>query len=205
MGIRKRFMVLVFAWMTLSQANAQNFHLGLEAGANFSNFIGSSVTANNLTGSRLGLVGGAFLELAFGNSFAIRPEVLYAQKGGKDTSNNTLQLDYIEIPVLLKLSLGTPGVNPGILIGPSFSFNTVAQVVDAGGTSTAISNVNTSDIGIIMGAEVDIDKFFVTGRYELGFNDIVNASGNGGGGGGGGGGSKVQNGLLSFMIGFSFI
>jgi hypothetical protein len=192
-------LMLGFALTALAfgQASAQKFDLGLEAGANFANFIGNSVSAASLTGSRLGLVGGGFLELNFGNSFAIRPELLYAQKGGKDTSNNTLQLDYVEVPVLLKLSLGTPGINPGILAGPAFSWNTVAQAVSSGGTSTAIQNVNTSDVGFIVGAEVDIEKFFVTGRYELGFNNVVNAVG--------GTSSNVQNGLITLMLGYSFM
>ena len=187
----------VLAALAFGQASAQKFNLGVEAGANFANFIGSSVSASSLTGSRLGLVGGGFLELNFGTSFAIRPELLYAQKGGKDTSNNTLQLDYIEVPVLVKLSLGTPGINPGILVGPSFSFNTVAQVVNSGGGSTAINSVNTSDIGVIIGAEVDIEKFFVTGRYELGLTNVQNAVN--------GVSSNVQNGLITLMVGYSFI
>ena len=211
MRIKALLIGLLFAGLSLGQASAQNFNLGLEAGANFSNFVGGGVSAENLTGSRLGLVGGGFLELNFSSSFAIRPEILYAQKGGKDTKDNTYQLDYVEVPVLLKLSLGTPGFNPGLLLGPVFSFNTVAQAVSSAGASNPISNVNSSDIGLIIGAEVDIDKFFVTGRYELGFNDIVSEGGNGGGGGGGGGGGNgggnngVQNGLITLMLGYSFI
>jgi hypothetical protein len=190
---------LVLGVLTVSQASAQKFNLGLEAGTNFANFIGSDVSNNSLNGSRLGLVGGAFLALNFGDSFAIRPEILYSQKGGKDTSNNTYQMDYVEVPVLLKLSLGTPVVNPGILAGPSFSWNTVAQVADSGGNSSSIQNVNTSDIGFIVGAEVDIDKFFVTGRYEMGFNNIVTAIP------GSSGGANVQNGIITAMIGYSFL
>jgi len=181
-----------------SRAEAQNFNLGLEAGANFNNFIGSSVSGSSLTGSRLGFVGGGFLSLNFGNSFAIQPEVLYEQKGGADTSNNTYQLDYIEVPVLLKLSLGTPVVNPGILLGPSFSWNTVAQVANNGNTS-AITNANGSDVGFILGAEIKFDKFLITGRYELGFNNVVNAIG------GSSTNNNIQNGTITLMAGYSFM
>jgi hypothetical protein len=200
MKIKALVFGFVLAALAFGQASAQKFNLGVEGGANFANFIGSSVSANSLTGSRLGLVGGGFLELNFGNSFAIRPELLYSQKGGKDTSNNTYQLDYVEVPVLVKLSLGTPGINPGILLGPSFSWNTVAQVASSnGGASQAIQNVDTSDIGFIIGAELDIDKFFATGRYELGFNNIVNAVS------GGTTNNNVQNGLVTLMVGYSFM
>src|SRR5690349_10362918 len=112
--MKLKTLVLGLALLAAGQASAQNFHLGVEGGANFNNFIGSDVSANSLTDSRLGFVGGAYLTLQFGNSFAIQPEILYAQKGGKNTSNDTYQLDYLEVPVLLKLSLGTPLINPGI-------------------------------------------------------------------------------------------
>jgi len=148
-----------------------------------------------LTDSRLGLVGGGFLEVQFGNSFSVRPEILYAQKGGKDTSNNTYQLDYIEVPVLLKLSLGTPGVNPGLLLGPTFNLNIIGQVVN-GGTSTDFNNLNKTDIGVMGGVIVDIDKFSLSARYEVGLTDISTS---------GGPSSHVQNGTFTLLAGFSFI
>jgi len=124
-------LALVLALATVGMAQAADptntFSLGLEAGANFSSLVGSDVSStisSSLT-NKLGFVGGAFLSLNFGSSFAIRPEVLYEQKGAAISgTSTTAELDYIEVPVLLKLSLGTPVVNPANLIGPSFSFNT---------------------------------------------------------------------------------
>src|SRR5262249_20338452 len=127
--------VLSLAALSVLPVSAQSFDLGIEAGAKFNNFIRSNVSVNSLTHSRLGLVGGAYLDLNFGTSFAIRPEILYAQKGGKDTSNNTYQFDYIEVPVLLKLSLGTPIINPAILLGPTFNMNILGKVVNGGSSS----------------------------------------------------------------------
>jgi len=181
---------LVFAALAVGQASAQKFNLGVEAGANFANFLGAGVTSlGSANGSKLGLVGGGFLCLNFGDSFAIRPEILYEQKGNQITGTTTsTQLDYIEVPVLLKLSLGTPVINPGLILGPSFAWNLVAK--DASGGN--ISNVNTSDVGIVMGVEVDIDKFLVSGRYELGFDNVAQNV-------------NVQNGVLTFLAGFSFL
>ena len=191
MKLKALALALVLTGFGAVQASAQNFHLGLEAGANFDNFIGTDVSASSLTSSRLGLVGGAYLTLQFGSSFAIQPEVLYAQKGGQDTASNTYQLDYIEIPVLFKLSLGTPIVNPGLLLGPTFNMNILAKVVN-GGASSDITNVNQTDIGVMGGVVVDIDKFSVSGRYELGLTDITTAS-------------KVQNGTITVLVGYSFM
>lgn len=191
--MRSKFLALalVLAGLGATQASAQTFDLGLEAGANFSSFIGSDVTsyAGAASSNKMGFVGGGFLSLNFGSSFAIRPEILYEQKGTAiQGTSTTAELDYIEIPVLLKLSLGSPVVNPGILLGPSFSFNTVATVSNGG----TINNVSSSDIGIMGGIEIDFDKFLVSGRYELGLQNIQQNV-------------NVQNGTFTALVGYSFM
>ncbi len=190
MKIKILAMSLLLMGFTVVRVSAQSFNLGLEAGANFSNFIGSGVSEiGNVNDSKLGFVGGGFLSLNFGNSFAIRPEVLYEQKGNAISGTSTTnELDYIEVPVLLKLGLGTPVFNPSILLGPSFSWNLLAK--DAQGNT--ISNINSSDIGLVGGVEVDIDKFLISGRYELGLQNIQQNV-------------NVQNGTLTFLVGYSFM
>jgi hypothetical protein len=190
MKFKAMAMGLVLMGVLAGRVSAQTFNVGIEAGANFSNFIGSGVSSiSSANGSKLGLVGGGFICLNFGNSFALRPEVLYAQKGNQVTgTSTTTQLDYIEIPVLLKLSLGTPVVNPGILIGPAFAWNVIAK--DATGGN--IPNISTSDVGLVVGLEVDIDKFLVSGRYELGFNNVAQNV-------------NVQNGTITLLAGYSFM
>ncbi len=104
--------------------SAQTFNLGLEAGANFSNFLGSdagSLAGNGVAFSadKLGFVGGGFLQLNFGDMFSLRPELLYEQKGNQISgTQSSVELDYVEIPVLVKVSTGLPVVNPAILLGP---------------------------------------------------------------------------------------
>jgi hypothetical protein len=180
---------LLLAGLTVMKASAQTFDLGLEAGANFSSLIGKDINSfGDATGSRLGFVGGGFLSLNFGSSFAIRPEVLYEQKGAAISgTSTTTELDYIEVPVLLKIGLGTPVFNPNILIGPSFDWNTLAK--DSNGS---ISNINSSDVGLVGGLEIDVDKFLLSGRYELGLDNVSQKT-------------NVQNGTFTFLIGYSFI
>lgn len=177
--------------LAASTVGAQTFNLGLEAGANFSNFIGSDVSqlGNNANNSKLGFVGGGFLCLNFGNSFGIRPEILYEQKGAAISgTSTTTELDYVEVPVLLKFALGTPGINPAILLGPSFDFNTVANDVNG----KTISGINSSDVGLMGGVELDIDKFLVSGRYELGLDNVKNNT-------------NIQNGTITLLVGYSFM
>lgn len=191
MKLKALMLGLALAALAAGQASAQNFDLGVEAGANFSNFIGSAVSqlGNTANNSKLGFVGGGYLCLNFGNSFGIRPEVLYEQKGAAISgTSTTTELDYIEIPVLLKFGLGTPGFNPSILLGPSFAWNTLAK--DANGNS--INNINSSDVGLVGGVEVDISKFLISGRYELGLDNVQSNT-------------NIQNGTLTFLIGYNFM
>jgi len=189
MKLKALTLSLILAALVVGQAAAQNFDLGIEAGANFSSLVGSdasNLNPSNALNSKLGFVGGGFLCLNFGNSFGIRPEILYEQKGTAFSgTTSTAELDYIEVPVLLKLGLGTPVFNPSILLGPSFSWNTLAS-------GNGVSNINSSDTGLVGGVEIDISKFLVSGRYELGLDNVRN-------------GSNVQNGTLTFLIGYDFM
>ena len=179
---------LVLTVLAAVPVSAQTFDFGLEAGANFSNFLGNDASSPGaLNGYKLGFVGGAFLSLNIGNVIAIRPEILYEQKGVQYTgTSSTTELDYVEVPILLKLSLGLPLVNPAIILGPSFAWNTVAQ---SGGND--LSGVNTSDVGLVGGLEFDISKFFISGRYELGLDNVTT-------------GKNIQNGTITVLMGYSF-
>src|SRR5665213_2849074 len=149
--------------------------LGVEGGFNLANLNGPNV--NDVFGSRLGWVIGGFASVPLG-PLTFQPELLYEQKGGK-YNGNSYQLDYIEVPLLLNISLLGP---IGILLGPSFNA-TVANNV---------SNTNNSDVGLIGGVQINLAQLLLSGRYELGLTD-VNSNQN------------LQNGTFTFLAGFSFI
>jgi len=150
--------------------------LGVEGGFDLANLNGQNV--NDVIGSRLGWVVGGFVGLPLGPALTFQPEILYEQKGGK-YNGNSYQLDYVEVPLLLDVSLLGP---IGILLGPSFDA-TVANNV---------SNTNNSDIGLVGGVQVDLDRLLVSGRYEVG---LTNVNSN----------QQIQNGTFIFLVGLSFI
>jgi hypothetical protein len=151
--------------------------LGVEVGMNLANFNGQN--ANDVIGSRLGWVGGGFLSLPFGPTLALQPEVLYEQKGGK-INGNSYQVDYVEVPILLDITLVGP---LGILLGPSFA----GKVFD-----NNLSDVNNSEVGLIGGAQLNLARFLVSGRYEVGLTDVSSNQ-------------KIQNGTFTLLVGLSFI
>jgi len=157
---------------------------------NFSYLLGSDVSSLNLggaTNSRMGYVGGVFLSLNFTSGFAIRPEALYEQKGAQIAGTQTnLETDYFEVPVLAKIGLGLPILNPSLLIGPSFDWNTVASL--PGGTGS----VNTSDVGLVAGLDFDFSKLCINARYELGLDNVTSNK-------------NIQNGTFTILMGYSFL
>ncbi len=181
--------VLGMVLLAAGSVSAQNFNLGLEAGANFTNFIGSGVSSlGSFNSNKLGFVGGGFLQLNFGDVLALRPELLYEQKGNQISgTHSNVELDYVEVPVLLKLSTGIPVINPSVLLGPSFAWNTLAQ-----SNGTNISGINSSDIGLMAGLEFDLGKVLISGRYELGLDNVQSNT-------------NVQNGTITVLAGYEFM
>jgi hypothetical protein len=150
--------------------------LGVEGGFDLANLNGPNV--NDVFASRLGWVVGGFLSLPLGPSFAFQPEIMYEQKGGK-YNGNPYQLDYVEIPLLLNIDVIGP---IGILLGPSFD----ASVANNVGATT------NNDVGLVGGVQINVERFLVSGRYELGLTNINNNQ-------------QVQNGTFTFLVGLSFI
>jgi hypothetical protein len=151
--------------------------VGLEGGINLATLEGS--TAGDIYESRLGFVGGLFLNFHLGPVLGIQPEVLYEQKGGI-INGNTYKLDYVEVPILLDIALLGP---LSVLAGPAFNANVANE---------GVGNVASSDVGLVLGAQIFITNFLVSGRYELGLTDVST-------------GQNYNNGTFTFMVGLSLI
>lgn len=99
---------------TTAQAQSTDASFGIKGGANFSNLYVDDVDDNNvLAGFNLGV----FVNMPLNEAVSIQPEFLYSQKGAKLAYDNALatgeakfRLNYLEVPVLLKLNL-TPNFN----------------------------------------------------------------------------------------------
>ena len=185
MKLKAFILGLAISTLFTIQANAQEFHLGLEGGFDTAS-LGNS-DASNFQGSLVGFAGGGFFTLGFGG-FAVQPEVLFIRKGGQNLNGtSSVELDYIEVPVLAKISLGLPEINPAILIGPYFSSNIGSQTLNAIAT-----NVSNSDVGGIVGLEFHIESFYLSGRWELGITHVTTDT-------------NISNRDVTFLLGYSFI
>ncbi|MBC8089303.1 MAG: PorT family protein [Phycisphaerae bacterium] len=169
--------------------HAQRF--GIMAGATFSNLRSSEDLDLE---RRNGTIFGATLQLPLGAKIALQPELLFLNKGakfrdpiGNQGNNQSVRLDYLEIPVLLRYDFSREVIGPHIYAGPSIGFNLNCQVQFGGngaeaGATTDCGNDDfkpkTLDYGLTVGAGVDLNLgglALTTGvRYGLGLADIRN-------------------------------
>lgn len=124
--------------------------------------------------TRSGFVVGLFGVLPVNSMFAVQPEFLYSQQGAKveDGSDEaTLKLDYVQVPVLARVRLGSN--SPAhLLVGPSFGFRTRAETEFNGETMDFKDQVKGSEVGFVTGVAVNAGMFVVDGRYTWGLTNI---------------------------------
>ena len=195
------FLMLLFTAF-FSTSNAQvPIDFGVKAGINVSNFAGTDDSPDFRTGLMVGVAADLSFPLL---PIGVETGLYYSQKGSELTvgdMTSATRLDYLEVPVLAKLSLGPPGpFSLHVLAGPYAGFNINAEEESVTGDTMDISEaVNSLDIGgtIGVGAQVSalVTKVDVQARYSRGFNSVFEESGNG---------DDPKNSVFSISVGIMF-
>lgn|GEM_PF-920820 len=179
---RKRFRyiltVLIFLASPLSHLYAQGTpNFGLKGGVNFSTYAQSDLDGYE---TKAGVVLGAFLEIGIPMSpVSIQPEVLYSQFGANfENIDAKLEANYIQIPVLLKISSGargipgTPKVIPNFHVGPYANFRLSSELDGDGGSVDTDEIMKDSSYGIILGGGLSVDRLQIGVGVSLGLTDV---------------------------------
>lgn len=179
--------LLLTVGVVANQAQAQA-GFGIRGGLNIANLNDTDADVD----SRTGLMVGVYANYLIPNSpVVIQPEVLYTQKG-YEQNDNTVKLDYIEIPVLAKFNFITDGsFTPNVYFGPSIGFNVNAEaendVVEVGFEDS----VNDTEFGVVVGGGVDFGRIDLGVRYGAGLTEVVD-------------GGDAKNGVFSITAGIGF-
>jgi hypothetical protein len=184
---------------------AADTQFGIRVGGNMAKITGNDVADINTTlKNKVGFVGGVFLAFNMGRIFTLQLEGLYTMKGvnmdvpdGDMTYNEKLTANYIEIPLLLKFRIPTPGISPFVFAGPSVGFKLSEKTVVDGETidETIFKN---NDYGAIFGGGVDFGRHFqIDVRYSLGLQKVINNIE-------GGDELDIKNGVWSATVGIAF-
>lgn len=197
----KKFLILLLLLGLGSMALAQGLSFGIKGGMNVANMSGDSLSG---TEGLAGVAVGAYASIGLLPNIAVQPEILFSQKGCKETGEilgtayeATSRINYLEIPVLAKISFGAI-VKPYVLAGPYFSTMMGATgEATIGGISASVDISDlfkSSDMGLTFGAGVQTPiKLSVEARYSMGLGSIDNIAPD----------ENVKNSNVSLLIGFA--
>lgn len=139
--------------------------LGLKGGLSYAT---RSDNARPDLDSRTGFAAGLSLPLGRG-ILALQPEGLYVERGWEGTAEG--KLTYIEVPLLLRVNIPTPGIAPFAVAGPSASF----RLSCTSGGADCPSDTRSTDYGVNLGAGVRLggrSGLTIEGRYSWGLRKL---------------------------------
>ena len=177
--MKAKFYVLV-AGILLAQAAFAQFTVGIKGGTNITKVEGKAFRDEFKYGYHLG----GFAEIGLGGRLGIQPEVLFNQyqtrvdssfknvyQNGNDFNNlKDVKLNYLTIPILLNYKLGNI---LSLQAGPQFGI-LISQ--DKNLLENGKEAFKSGDFSLTGGAQINISKLRLTGRYFVGLNNISDVS-----------------------------
>lgn len=152
-----------------SYNRAEGFGVGAKIGPLFTSYTSATQSFDTKTGWE----GGIWFGGNRGGRVGVMGEILYAQKKQVATGFTGTTLQYLEIPILMRVNIGSrsrSGVSVYGLVGPVFDINLKAKldVTDL----DVKSNYESLDYGILFGGGIEITRFLVEARYNKGLANV---------------------------------
>jgi hypothetical protein len=153
-----------------SQSPTGGLGFGVKAGWLYSSFS----EAGESLDSRSGWEAGIFFGGNRGGVLGMMGELLYARKSFEEgLTPRTTKLDYFEIPLLLRINIGSSNKNSGVifygLAGPVFDINLKAE---QDGVDVS-DDYEKLDIGILGGGGIEISRVLLEARYNWGLKNLL--------------------------------
>lgn len=212
-GTRPYMRILAVATLCVSTtASPAAAQFGFRGGMNLSKFVGADAAPNE---SARGLNLGATIALFHIGPVSIVPEVYYAEKGSKEIDLSTATtfeygLDYIELPVLVKVAFPIKGWLRGYVDGgPAYAWNIDCSITatESGSTNTFSecgemfrsfdTAIEKADRGVVMGGGLDftvpgLGGLNLDARLVRGLSRLKSGTT----------GSDIKNQAFSLMLGY---
>ena len=196
MKMIKQILMMTLVLFLVQSASAQ-VKLGLMGGANFSNFrvgvdqpipvpLPNNASAQGSFSSRTSFAIGGVAEYSLSPMIALSVQPMYSRQGSKFkfdgpvvnplSPESTVKLNYIDIPVMLKVQFGGSSAKPYVTSGFTLGFLTSAK----SGSADFKDDLKSTNISWNIGGGLSMPAggrtFFIEGRYMLGLSDIYDAS-----------------------------
>jgi hypothetical protein len=174
--MKTKLFLFLITGLLVSQLTMAQFHIGIKGGANVTKVDGKSFKDEFRYGYHLG----GFAEIGFrGTKFGLQPEVLFNQYNTRLDSNykelyenvfnsgQSVKLNYISIPLLLNYKL--LGNFLTLQAGPQFGIllDNSRTLLQNGGDA-----FKKGDFSMVGGVQLKLASLRVSGRYNIGLNNI---------------------------------
>ena len=180
--IMKKLLVIACVFVA-SFSYAQDLKFGVKGGLNLSNLVGDDVENTDI---RTGIYLGGFLNKPLNDHLSFQPELIFSMQGAKGEdgfSNNdlTFKLSYLNVPLLLKLQLGSTD-KVHLFAGPQLGFVLKSEIEqeqgDMSGAQDVKDQTNGVDFGLNFGLSFVVsDNMSLDVRYNRGLSKIFEEGG----------------------------
>ena len=184
-----RFLLAVIGGLALAAPVGAESSIGVVGGVNLATFHETPAEEGVTFATRSLFEAGAVVDIGLGRRLSLRLEPMFLAKGSNinldffgKTDTASLRLSYVELPVLLSLSLGSGSVRPYVLAGPTVGYLTGAKATDqTENDKDVLSMFVRTDLGVSFGGGLrfpaDKAQVFVEVRYSLGLKNVAKDSG----------------------------
>ena len=142
--------------------------LSLKAGVTFPNFDSADVDFENRTGWHLGLAFGGNRSGTLG----LQAELNWLRRRAHNPLTATgFHIDYLQVPVMLRLNLGSPspsGLNIFGVVGPAVE----VKIADEIEGFTIDDGFEGADVGLVFGGGFEVARFIAEARWEKGLRRV---------------------------------
>ena len=180
-------------------AQGQTIRYGLKAGVSLAQLTSFN---SEVSQSRVGVTAGLMADAALGERLALHPELLFSQKGqrfegsgpGGFTSTDLLRLNYLDLPILLRLKFGNFFAEAGPQAGYLLSANSshTQSPTPYSTSSNTTEGLRRLDAGYVVGMGYQLlGRWEVNARYNGGLLSVFS-----------GGNGTAANSVFQFQAGY---
>jgi hypothetical protein len=165
-SIARIFTLAVF--MLTAAASVATADSGIKFGPTFAKFSSDSLDFKN----RTGIHGGIFFGGNRSGVLGLQGEINWIRRRtATELTNQTIRIDYLQVPVLLRLNAGTDSAN-GFAVygiaGPAVDIKIGDEIEGV----TLDDGFEGADVSLVFGAGVEIARIIVEGRFEKGLRRV---------------------------------
>ena len=143
--------------------------VGIKIGPTFDDFSDEALDFDNRTGIHAGIFVGGSRD----NVLGLQTEFNWLRKKAETEAGQDIRIDYLQIPVLLRLNVGSSSPNgPALygIVGPGIELK-VADEVEG---FTLTDGFEGADVSLLFGGGFEVARLIIEGRYEKGLRRINN-------------------------------